>query len=173
MTLWLKTGCKYVWNTCVPGFFLESLWNLWSWQVFWLVPGQAPSRWKTVAMWCLNDSVKLTAAGLFRIFTWFPFNPCWRNQNLDKCINNFSIGERKNIFFGKLSCLIFSKSFPKRIFWSKIVMPAECLNWMRKFLQTWQVEWCQRIFVGCKRHLFREPVLLNRRYVKQHRRQSC
>ena len=128
---------------------------------------------KTVAIWYLNRWVKLTAAGLFRISTWFPFNPSWRNQNLDKCINNFSIGERKNIFFGKLSCLIFSKSFPKRIFWSKIVMPAECLNWMRKFLQTWQVEWCQRIFVGCKRHLFREPVLLNRRYVKQHRRQSC
>ena len=71
---------------------------------------------KNSGYWYLNRCVKLTAAGLFRISTWFPFNPYWRNQNLDKCMKNFFSLVRKNIFFGKLSCLIFSKSFPKRKF---------------------------------------------------------
>ena len=58
-----------------------------AWQVFWLVsvvdafPEECSSG---IEGDCLQHCEKLTAAGLFRIYTWFPFNPQLSETNFRK-----------------------------------------------------------------------------------------
>ena len=72
-------------------YYHESQSNLCpTWQVFWLVPLShglpiLDGQWR---WWC-DNLAGLTAAGLLRILTWFPFNPwhvtTWRSRHQIVC----------------------------------------------------------------------------------------
>ena len=138
-----------------PALFLESLKHLSSWQVFWLTPSlsvlpnsveRGELREESVFysqfsifnsqlnQWiehCSKTLVELTVAGLFRIYTWFPFQCFFRNEK-----NTTKISGTKVMLFYDLYLLVVN------IYLAPL------------FFMIWVVEtFCESIFyLQCKFH---------------------
>ena len=76
--IWIKNAS----TQCFVALFPESTKTMLSWQVFWLIPLWMPSH-PPGGQWLVEYSKileGLTAAGLFRICTWFPFSSLISNR---------------------------------------------------------------------------------------------
>lgn len=76
--IWIKNAS----TQCFVALFPESTKTMLSWQVFWLIPLWMPSH-PPGGQWLVEYSKILegfTAAGLFRICTWFPFSSLISNR---------------------------------------------------------------------------------------------
>lgn len=95
-----------------------------AWQVFWLVsvvdafPEECSSG---IEGDCLQHCAKLTAAGLFRIYTWFPFNRFpWRG-GANQCMTKIGILFEKTILW-VINFLPRSLSFCRQV--GKVLPPS-------------------------------------------------
>ena len=81
--IWIKNAS----TQCFVALFPESTKTMLSWQGFWLIPLWMPSH-PPGGQWLVEYSKileGLTAAGLFRIYTWFPFNCFPRKGVANQC----------------------------------------------------------------------------------------
>ena len=98
-----------------------------AWQVFWLVSvaGAFPEEYSSGIMgrefYCLQHCVKLTAAGLSRIYTWFPFNRFPRRGGANQCMTKIRILFEKTILW-VINFLPLSLSFCRQI--GKVLPPS-------------------------------------------------